>query len=106
MPSRFLPLREYWRESGVIFTIKYYNMKRINLKSLELLGCDYKRGTEVYLNPANGDIFIRKADLISSPATTKGGKKYNRIDLTNSVVFKVETGERYEDAAPVLSRDN
>jgi len=94
------------RASRVIFILKFKTMKKINLKSLELLGCDYKRGTEVYLNPANGDIFIRKADLISSPATTKGGKKYNRIDLTNSVVFKAETGERYEDAAPVLSRDN
>lgn len=100
--ARFTPHR---RESGVIYII-LFAMKKINLKSLELLGCDYKRGTEVYLNPENGDIFIRKADLISSPATTLDGKKYNRIDLTNSVVFKAETGERYEDAATVLSRDN
>ena len=81
-------------------------MKRINLKELELLGCDYKRGTEVFLNPKNGDIFIRKIELVASPSTTRGGKKYNRIDVSKSIVFKAETGERYEDAAPVLSRDN
>ena len=82
------------------------NMKHINLKSLDLLGCDYKRGTEVYLDQKSGGIFIRKVVLVSSPAKTKGGKKYNRINIANSVIFKAETGERYEDAEPVLSRDN
>lgn len=73
---------------------------------MELLGCDYKRGTEVFLNPKNGDIFIRKVELAASSAKTRAGKKYNRIDISKSIIFKAETGERYEDAAPVLCRDN
>lgn len=73
---------------------------------MELLGCDYKRGTEVYLNQKNGDIFIRKVELFSSPSKTKGGKAFNRIDVSKSIIFKAETGEHYEDAAPVLCRDN
>lgn len=81
-------------------------MKRINLKEMELLGCDYKRGKEVFLNPKNGDIFIRKVELVSSPSKTKGEKAFNRIDISQSIIFKAETGEQYEDAAPVLSRDN
>jgi hypothetical protein len=81
-------------------------MKKIDLKNLELLGCDYKRGTEVYLNPKNGDIFVRKAEFVSSPTTTNAGKKYNRIDVSNSIIFKAESGERYEEVSPVLSRDN
>lgn len=81
-------------------------MKRINLKEMELLGCDYNRGTEVFLDPKTGGIYIRKVGLAASPAATRGGKKYNRIDISKSIIFKAETGERYEDAAPVLSRDN
>lgn len=81
-------------------------MKKIDLKSMELLGCDYKRGTEVYLNPKNGDIFIRKVELASSPRKTPGGKSYNRIDISKSVVFKAESGETYQETSPVLVRDN
>lgn len=73
---------------------------------MELLGCDYNRGTEVFLNPKNGDIFIRKVKLVSSPSKTKGGNAFNRIDVSESIIFKAETGDHYEDAAPVLSRDN
>jgi len=81
-------------------------MKKICLKSLDLLGCDYKRGTEVYLNPENGEIFIRRVELVSSPTKNKHGKVYNRIDIGKSVVFRAESGDIYEDATPVLTRDN
>lgn len=81
-------------------------MKKINLKQLDILGCDYKSGKEVYLNPQTGDIFIRTVELVSSPARTSGGKQYNRLDVLRSVIFKAVDGERYEDAAPVATRDN
>lgn len=81
-------------------------MKKINLKDFELLGCDYKRGTEVYLDNKTGDLYVRRVSTISIPAKTPSGKDYNRVSIADSVVFKVAEGEVFSDSSNVLSRDN
>jgi hypothetical protein len=77
-------------------------MKKIDLKSLELLGCDYKRGVDIYLDTNTGKIYKRKSTIHSS--IVKG--KPRRVDYATSQIVELVDGQPFYEPNPVLTRDN
>ena len=74
-------------------------MKTINLNNLTLLGSDYKRNTDYFLDAQSGKGYKRKVGLFRSKKD---------IECAEQTVYELVEGDAVYDTSgkPVLSRDN
>ena len=75
-----------------------YNEMSIDVNHLELLGCDYRRSVDYYLDRHTGKLYARRVVLVSVPGN---------VGVAESEFFELIEGDEITDPfGGVLAKEN